>query len=486
MDKFFVKDPIDCSTGELTRFLLKKNNSLKLSNMLKSEKVNLAQQYLAVDNRRTIMFKKPNNLIGKIKYAFEKKLIKKNQTAHELDNFAIGSAISASAPSRVSSIDTNTYVKNLIPVNSTQKATLPIFNPSSAHEPSDSGSVITASSVKSERLRPTRRAPIIPPRPSGSKPHRYVEFSPIEGDRGNNSHYFEDSPVPNYRARSELLEKSKLQTMSLNPNQDPRLSREMTRNTFVDDKIKYKFDTKFDTNTISIEDFLKALDRWRCANSASDEKTILMGLANFKNISLANNISETLTYEALADFDTFCHEIKSKLGQTRREWYKVFQRNSRNKNESCYEFFAKLVSQLKMGLGITQLSSEHQTMVLEKFLSGLHPQLQGFLEIRDPEPTFFNVAEIAAKIELAQNIPRVRPIEVNNTQVQKSSQNNFVQNNQNRNSGTPRVKKEFPVCEFCKAGGHLAESCFGNKNSDRYRPEIFNALQEFRKTQPKN
>jgi hypothetical protein len=324
MDKFFVKDPIDCSTGELTRFLLKKNNNLNLSNMLKSEKVNLAQQYIAVDNRRTIMFEKPNNLIGKIKYAFEKKLIKKNQTAHELDNFAIESAISASAPSRVSSIDTNTYVKNLIPVYSTQKATLPIFNPSSAHEPSDSGSVITASSVKSERLRPTRRAPIIPPRPSGSKPYRSVEFSSIEGDRGKNSHYFEDSLVPNYRAQSELLEKSKLQTMSLNPNQDPRLSREMTRNTFVDDKIKYKFDTKFDTNSISIEDFLKALDRWGCANSASDEKTILMGLANFKNISLANNISETLTYEAMADFDTFCDEIKSKLGQTRREWYKVF------------------------------------------------------------------------------------------------------------------------------------------------------------------
>ena len=212
-----------------------------------------------------------------------------------------------------------------------------------------------------------------------------------------------------------------------------------------------------------------------------------MGLANFKNISLANNISETLTYEAMADFDTFCFEIKSKLGQSRREWYKIFQRNSRNKNKSCYEFFARLVSQLKMGLGITQLSSEHQTMVLEKFLSALHPQLQGFLEIRDPEPSFFNVAEIAAKIELAQNIPRIRPIEVNNTQGNNRGQNsNFnskVNENPVKSSGPKRI---IPVCEFCELKGHATETCFGNPKGNRFRPAIFQALQEFRKSQPKN
>ena len=306
MDKFFVKDPADCSTGELDRFLSRKNNTLNL-NILKSDKIEIARQYLAHDNRTTIMFKKPSNLIGKIKYAFEKKMSKRYQTAQELDNFAIGSAISATAPSRVSSRGPQTVTHNQFPINSTRKATLPIFNPGSVKSPSETGSVITAS-INSERLRPTRIAPVIPPRPLKNQTvHRSVEFSPIEGDRGNTSHYFNDSSVPINRAKSEIPDRSKLPSVS----NHQLISREYTRNTIIDDKIKYKFDTKFDTNTISIEDFLKALDRWRCANSASDEKTILMGLANFRNISLANNISETLTYEAMADFDTFCFEIKS-------------------------------------------------------------------------------------------------------------------------------------------------------------------------------
>ena len=45
-----------------------------------------------------------------------------------------------------------------------------------------------------------------------------------------------------------------------------------------------------------------------------------MGLQNFKNISLANNLAETLSYEANVNFEVFCKNL-IKLGNSKRENY---------------------------------------------------------------------------------------------------------------------------------------------------------------------
>ena len=63
---------------------------------------------------------------------------------------------------------------------------------------------------------------------------------------------------------------------------------------------------------------------------------------------------------------------------------------------------------------MTELSEDHQNICLEKFLSSVHPTLRGFLEVREPEVTFHDVAYVAQRIELAQNISRVKPAIVNN------------------------------------------------------------------------
>ena len=101
---------------------------------------------------------------------------------------------------------------------------------------------------------------------------------------------------------------------------------------------------------------MKVLDRWRVGNAASDAKTIIMGLQNFKNISLANNLAETLSYEANVDFEVFCKELKIKLGNSKRENYKLFQRETRKSSETCFEFFAKLCSRLRSALGVDALN----------------------------------------------------------------------------------------------------------------------------------
>ena len=78
----------------------------------------------------------------------------------------------------------------------------------------------------------------------------------------------------------------------------------------ANDRNKYKFELKYDSNTITIEHFLKSLERWRLSNDASDEKAIFQGLNNFKNVALANNISETLSLEALGNFEIFSEELR--------------------------------------------------------------------------------------------------------------------------------------------------------------------------------
>ena len=123
---------------------------------------------------------------------------------------------------------------------------------------------------------------------------------------------------------SEINFKSKIKNLG---NSSQNISkRQNFSNTQILDNIRYKFLTKYDSSVICIKNYLRVLDRWRVGNAASDAKTIIMRLQNFKNISLANNSAETLSYEANVDFKIFCNELTTKLRNSKREkntetWY---------------------------------------------------------------------------------------------------------------------------------------------------------------------
>ena len=125
-----------------------------------------------------------------------------------------------------------------------------------------------------------------------------------------------------------------------------------------------------------------------------------------------------------------------------------------------------------MGLGVTDLAYDQKTMVVEKYLATLHPELQGFLEIREVEPDFDNIAQIATKIELARNIPRIRPAAVNNFQATRVSHDDKMI----QNAG----KKPILMCDFCKGKGHTTDWCYGNPTSKKYNSDCFKAVQATR------
>ena len=140
----------------------------------------------------------------------------------------------------------------------------------------------------------------------------------------------------------------------------------------------------------------------------------------------------------------------------------TFTNETRKKDETCSEYFDKLVAALKLGLNVSVLSEDHQNICLEKFLSSIHPTLRGMLEIREPEVTFHDVLYIAQRIELAQNIPRIKPAVVNNVNKKAS---NTGGNNANQNL----------ICAGCRGQGHSVEQCWGNRNGKNFKPELFHA-----------
>ena len=99
MDNYYVKDPVDCTNGELDRYLLHKGLS-DVKNLIKSDKVKLAKQFLARENRNTIVFRKPKSLLGKSIFHV-KKYLNKDSVQENLPFKS--NEIVPSAPSNVSS-----------------------------------------------------------------------------------------------------------------------------------------------------------------------------------------------------------------------------------------------------------------------------------------------------------------------------------------------------------------------------------------------
>jgi hypothetical protein len=473
---FYCKAPADCTEGELDRYLSHKN--IQYKKLKKSEKIELVKGVLAASRRHTIIFKSPKSVLGKAVFTARKFLDRKNITKNPF----LSDELVPTAPSVVSG-----HEQFLNPfVESTPKQRLPFFNPGSIV---DTNSILTGSEHEGDSK--MRVPPQIPPRLHETNPFysensqvrsspntpkineqvRFkpvvnfspaVTFSPVELNRG--------SVHENYRAQSLNNEISRVENDQYYSKDQQEMSRNQTnsRINVANDRNKYKFELKYDSNTITIEHFLKSLERWRLSNDASDEKAIFQGLNNFKNVALANNISETLSLEALGNFEIFSEELRSRLGNSPREWYRSFNTTRRQKSETCYEFFSKLVSELKMGLQVTMLSHEHKAMLLEKFLSELHPELRGLLEIREPEVTFENVALVAHKIETIKGIPRVACVSINNFE-KKSAKLNFS-----------RADRENWFCDFCQNKGHTRNYCFKNPESKSFNLERFEAAENAR------
>ena len=489
MSEYFVKDPIDCSDAELTKFLTSKGVE-DPKGLRKSDKVRFAQTILRTQNRNTIMFKAPSKGFIERGIFKARKWLSKNEQASipevgDLITLNLDSP-NPSAPSVVSSTGYNNYLQAMNNL-SMKKSTLPVFSPSSVPAISDSlsqvahydcshpGSDMDQELEHENLLVEKKSAPRRPPAPAPRKNlTKKVDISKPEGDRGGGDHLYQSSPIdfprssPNERTKQNISGQKQEKNTLLTNDQTAYVTR---------DNNKYKFDLKFDTNSVSIEDFLKALNRWRVANQASDEKAINQGLQNFKNVSLANNIIETLSPEGQYNFEVFYGEMMDKLGKSRREWYRTFQKDIRNKNESCVEFFGKLCSHLKHGLGTNELNEVEQNQVTEKFLEAVHPDLRGFLVIREPEVSFHDVAQVAQKIELARNIPRCKPAMINNVMPTKSG--DFPKSENNYKGATKNFpKKKFGPCTLCNKEGHSLPFCYGNAAGERFNLEKFHAAKK--------
>ena len=479
MVKFFEKDPLDCSDTELDNYLRSKGLSDSLRLILRSDKIKMVQGFLSGEGRQKLRFEKPDSLISKIYYNTKKWSHQRAEKKSRADDFLAY----ASAPSVVDSvssdlIDLPIYQKlpTFEPEEDQQMSTalgnghrtMPVFNPSPV------GSDFSESV---DLNIPKRKAPVIPifvpkPKPRNSLKNREQKFSVIENDRGNNR-YYADSPIDQARDSVQISTKPEISKQEISKRDQNFLSQDLTRMSQRPVDKGYKFTAKFDTDKMDIEDYLQNLARWQLANNASDHTTIMQGLQNFSNVGLANSIAETLT---CTDFAAFTEEMKVKLGKNRRQWYQTYNRDIRKKDESCFVLLGKLTSHLRLGLGVPELSDEHKSMIVEKFLDIVNPQLRGYLEARDEPVTYENVAEIANRIELAQNIPRTQPASINNFGAIKAKPD--TGNSGFRNSSRPQQK--LLECHLCKTVGHTMDWCFGNPLSQKYDIKKFMEIQKFR------
>ena len=481
MSDFFVKDPIDCSEAELNKFLIVKGVQ-DAKGLRKSDKVRIAQAILRADNRNTIIFKAPRKGFVERGIFKARKWLSRNQQAEVPEVHDLINLNTPSAPSVVSSTGYLRPRNYLQPtsthVNPPPRQNMPKFDPSPIPTDVSSDTANYAISYpdsdatfEMERVIPQRPAPV--PRKSISR----QTVSKIEPARVNHIRMDQESPID--QARNSPGQKTKQEISEVPPVRNVGnsvLTQDHSGHYFKDSN-KYKFDLKFDTNSVSIEDYLKALNRWRIANRASDEKAINQGLQNFKNVSLANNIVETLSPEAHVDFETFYISLMDKLGKSKREWYQTFQRDVRHKNESAIEFFGKLCGHLKLGLGTNELTEAEQTQVTEKFLESVHPDLRGFLVIREPEVSFHDIAQVAQKIELARNIPRVKPASINNVMPAKPCEFKKAAPRPKPQNAQKNGPNKF-FCTLCNKNGHSIEYCYGNAAGKRFDLAKFRAGQQ--------
>ena len=226
-----------------------------------------------------------------------------------------------------------------------------------------------------------------------------------------------------------------------------------------------KFTTIFNDATDDIEQYLIALKRWQRLNNIGDKVAISVALQNFKNCELSNYTETALSDDAFQHLSIFCAEVKQMLGKTQNQWLDVFDSVKRKNSESCFTFFARLQTVLRNALGVTKLNSEHERLIVRKFLKSLNPTLRGHLESRDEPVNFTNAAIIANRIELALGLPKGSTV---------TELHNIVQSERPAQRSNNRKKMYCHIC--CREGLHSTAYCYGNPNSDNFNLEKFKVV----------
>ena len=530
MSSFFQKTPIDASDDELNSFLIGKGYS-SAHKLIRSDKVKLTEKILSDLGRTTLIVSEPKSwfdLGDKVSYfinRYRTKKLNKDSLFNPVDDLS-------SPELSVPPMRTN---RNFDVIDSEPRSFLPKQTPRPRTHPYD-----PEFSPSEHNVDPAQTLPHFSPfNASRDVSPAAASFSPkINFEVNNRGYTGSNDPEPNFskiegqRGQSNFSENPELVNSEVQKSADNNLDhlmqnfagQNMSRPEFNrasnvgnceatplyskpkhqgtrkksffspnasdpekyfsrsqgSDHVKTKFLLKFDNSKISIESYCQALDRWRLSNNASDLSTIMVGIQNFQNVNTANYIYETLSEDAKSYFDIFVNELKIKLGKNKRQWYSEFQSTTRDKSETCFELHGKLTQFLKLALGLDSLSEEHKGILTEKFLSCINPTLRGILEARDNEVTYDDVAIIANRVELAQNIDRVPRALINHTAVHyKPVQSQPVEPQPvHKQNFRPQVQHygAAKMCTLCDRSGHIQIHCYGNPLSENFNLEKFQSI----------
>ena len=238
-----------------------------------------------------------------------------------------------------------------------------------------------------------------------------------------------------------------------------------------------KFTQKFDSNKVSIEDYLQSVSRWKRSNNVNDILAISTCLENFTDIGLANTIDGNLTDFEKNNFEAFTSSLIEKLGRPGESWMDEFETMKRANKEAPFTFLSRLSAALKKGHNINILTSEHKRLVLRRFVNGSHQKVKEQLKLRN-DLTFDNCAEISRRIEEAFEINGGATVTINH--IEKTQNSNKTSNRPNvTRFHSPPPRRE--PCHICHQENHLTKHCFGNLASPFFSKEKF---QRF--NQPKN
>ena len=276
------------------------------------------------------------------------------------------------------------------------------------------------------------------------------ELSNLEANRGQDMSMRETSTPyrqPAKRQRQESRIRSHIVTPS-NQHKSENYSQ------FGDKPFRSKFLTKFDEKKTSIESYIAAVDRWRVANEISDDQAMAVALDGFTNLELANHVSTGIMSSGISTFENFCQKLREYLGRSKTQFLDEFDSTKRKSQESPYVFLARLQDLLKLGLELEDLTSEHNELIVRRFLKGLHPKLRGLLEARDEVLTIDTVAKLAWRLETALQIPAGATVEtINNIDTNKVV------------ASEKKVSFQPKKCEICGKSSHNTSRCFGNPAS---------------------
>ena len=453
-DIYYEKDVMDCTNGELEKYLVKKAgyqlHQLRL--LSRRNLIEAVEDLLQAQGRTKIIFRPPKNIIGRSFFRMRHRL--SGRKSSQKDQVPTDTRSEPTTMEFIHGNRSDILTADMSIV--TEEPTAPSHVSSGQKFPENRPTYQTAPHHHFSTPHPNR-----PNRPPPINPRFLPDDSPIQVGR---------NPADPIIVTPPVLQKSDNQFMSkIEPAKTvQQLEPENYTENYVsagfsrsESKLKTKFTTIYDDAKMTIEDYLKACDRWRRTNETSDDKAVLQALGNFKDVGLANNLEEHLSEGALQDFDIFVAEVKHKLGKTQNQWLTNYENLRREKHETPFQLLSKLSANLKLGLGISRLTTGHEAMLTQKFLTLVHPALRGHLLARETPITYDNLAEQAQQIELAHRIPRIKPVmmnEIQNTQKEPPKQVRFDKN---------RTEK---VCTFCQRPYHEADRCWFNPHSKDFRP----------------